>query len=266
MTTSKSIQAARLVWHHRQSGQAMAHFPDAIRPHNRQEGYAAQAALQHINAQALAGWKIAATSQAGQQHIGVSGPLAGRIFKPTVIPQGQAVSLQGVRMLVAEPEMCFVMGHDLPPRPAPYTQDEVMAAVSALHVAIEVPNSRFADFVQAGEASLIADNACAHAFVLGDAAVCDWRGIDLSKHAVSAQVHHADGNTWNRAGNGSAVLGDPRIAMTWIANELSSLGLTLERGQFVTTGTCMVPLEIAVGDTVEADFGALGRISVRFAL
>ena len=40
MTTSKSIQAARLVWHHRQSGQAMAHFPDAIRPHNRQEGYA----------------------------------------------------------------------------------------------------------------------------------------------------------------------------------------------------------------------------------
>ena len=264
MTTSKSIQAARLVWHHRQSGQAMAHFPLSLRPQTRQEGYAAQAALQQINAQPMAGWKIAATSQAGQHHIGVSGPLVGRIFAPTVIPQGQAVSLSGVRMLVAEPEMCFVMGRDLPPKATPYTQDEVMDAVSALHVAIEVPNSRFDDFVTAGEASLIADNACAHAFVLGDAAQSNWRGIDLSKHAVSAQVHRGDGNSWNRAGNGSAVLGDPRIAMTWIANELSSLGLTLAPGQFVTTGTCMVPLEIVAGDTVEADFGLLGRISVRF--
>ena len=242
----------------------MPAFPSACRPADRQQGYAAQAALQTLNGQTLAGWKIAATSQAGQKHIGVSGPLAGRIFAPCVIAQGQTVSLKGVRMLVAEPEMAFVLGQDLPPRAQAYSQAEVMAAVSALHVAIEVPNSRFEDFVSVGEASLIADNACAHEFVLGDAAPEAWRDVDLSRHDVSAQVTRADGQTWHRAGNGSAVLGDPRVAMTWMANELSALGVGLKRGEFVTTGTCMVPLEIAVGDSVLADFGALGRIAVRF--
>lgn len=266
MSTPSPREAARLVWQHRLSGQAMPAFAAECRPANRAQGYAAQAALEQLSGQARAGWKIAATSQAGQKHIGVSGPLAGRIFAPCVIAQGQTVSLQGVRMRVAEPEMCFVMGQDLPPRPQPYSQDEVMAAVSALHVAIEVPNSRFEDFVSVGEASLIADNACAHEFVLGDAAPPAWRDLDLSRHDASAQVTRADGQTWHRAGNGAAVLGDPRVAMTWMANELSSVGTGLRRGEFVTTGTCMVPIEIAEGDSVLADFGVLGRIAVRFGV
>jgi 2-keto-4-pentenoate hydratase len=31
----------------------------------------------------------------------------------------------------------------------------------------------------------------------------------------------------------------------------------------VTTGTCLVPLEIEPGDEVSADFGVLGRVSAR---
>jgi len=63
-------------------------------------------------------------------------------------------------------------------------------------------------------------------------------------------------------GLGRNVLGDPRIALTWLANELSHLGLTLSRGQVVTTGTCAKPLAIAKGDRIEGDFGVLGRVSV----
>jgi 2-keto-4-pentenoate hydratase len=66
-----------------------------------------------------------------------------------------------------------------------------------------------------------------------------------------------------RDGVGSNVLGDPRVALTWLANELSSLGITLRAGQVVTTGTCLVPLEIAPGDHVRMDFGALGRVECR---
>jgi 2-keto-4-pentenoate hydratase len=39
----------------------------------------------------------------------------------------------------------------------------------------------------------------------------------------------------------------------------------LEPGQIVTTGTCVVPLPIAPGDTVTVDFGELGEASVRLA-
>jgi len=63
-----------------------------------------------------------------------------------------------------------------------------------------------------------------------------------------------------RDGIGANVLGDPRVALAWLANELSALGITLRAGQVVTTGTCLVPLEIAPGDHVRMDFGALGRV------
>ena len=49
-------------------------------------------------------------------------------------------------------------------------------------------------------------------------------------------------------GHGKNVLGDPRVALTWLANELRQLGVTLKAGQIVTTGTCHPPLPIQSGD------------------
>jgi 2-keto-4-pentenoate hydratase len=68
----------------------------------------------------------------------------------------------------------------------------------------------------------------------------------------------------NFIGHGKNVLGDPRIALAWLANELRSLGITLRAGQVVTTGTCHPPLPIQSGDRMEVDFGVLGKVSVGF--
>lgn len=222
-----------------------------------------QALLEPRSAKPVAGWKIAATSIAGQKHINVSGPLAGRLLAERLHADGATLSMAGNRMAVAEAEFVFEMAHDLAPRTTPYSQTEVMAAVAELHLGIEVPNSRFLDFVGAGEAQLIADNACGHEFVLGPRVDIAWREIDLAAHAVHATVEGTS-RRYERAGIGANVLGDPRIALTWLANELSSLGVTLAAGQLVTTGTCVVPLEIVAGDAVTADFGVLGVVSARF--
>ncbi len=63
---------------------------------------------------------------------------------------------------------------------------------------------------------------------------------------------------------GANVLGHPMIALTWLANELSALGVTLKSGQVVTTGTCLKPLEIEPGDKVVVDYGVLGRVECSF--
>lgn len=261
--THPAAEASDLFWHAWQLGAAIEALPASCRPGSRDEGYAVQALLERRSAKPVAGWKIAATSSAGQKHIHVDGPLAGRILHERVQPDGASLSMAGNRMAVAEAEFVFVMARDLRPRGTPFTVVEVMEAVAELHLGIEVPNSRFADFVTAGEAQLIADNACAHEFVLGPRAEVPWRELDLSRHAVHVTVE-GPARRDQRDGVGANVLGDPRLALTWLANELSGLGVTLAAGQFVTTGTCVVPLEIEAGDVVAADFGVLGVVSARF--
>src|ERR1700734_3952187 len=159
--------ASRTLSNHWRAGTKIRDLDASHRPRNRAEGHAIQAALEHSSAAKLYGWKIAATSTAGQKHINVDGPMAGRILAETVIPDGGTASMAGNEMRVAEPEFAFRMASDLPPRPSPYPVQQVLDAVASLHPAIEIPDSRFSDFVSAGAAQIIADNACAHLFVLG---------------------------------------------------------------------------------------------------
>ncbi|MGJ5076697.1 2-keto-4-pentenoate hydratase [Bradyrhizobium sp. SZCCHNS3002] len=251
--------ASGILRQHWSEGRKLAALPPELRPHDRAEGYAIQAELERHSPKPLFGWKIAATSEAGQRHINVAGPMAGRILAETVLPVGGTASMAGNAMRVAEPEFAFRLGCDLPPRPTPYNVAEVLAAVDTLHPAIEIPDSRFADFVSAGEAQLIADNACAHLFVLGEASTADWRSRDLIAERPRIALR---GETF--IGHGRNVLGDPLIALAWLVNELSALGVPARAGQVITTGTCHPPLPIDSGDHMEADFGDLGQVSVRF--
>ena len=59
------------------------------------------------------------------------------------------------------------------------------------------------------------------------------------------------------------MLGDPRLALTWLANELIAQGQFLARGDVVITGTSVVPVPVSPGDVVTADFGALGTVQAR---
>lgn len=233
-------------------------LPEACRPRDRGEGYEIAAAVARLSGDAVAGWKIAATSEAGRKHINVDGPLGGRILKGRLVPPDGTVDIGGTIMKVAEAEFAFVLGKAMPERGAPYAQDEVMDAVSALHLSIEIPDSRYADFTKVGAPSLIADLACPSWLVLGPAVAAEWRGIDLSTHRVFAYRNGAEA----AAGSGKAVLGNPRIALTWLVNEAARYGGGVEAGQFVTTGTCVVPVPVAPGDTITADYGVLGTLSV----
>jgi 2-keto-4-pentenoate hydratase len=253
------VTAADIVWEHWRDGRRMPALPESVRPRTRPEAYAVQAALAGRSAHPLFGWKIAATSVAGQRHINVEGPLAGRLFRERAFDSGDVVPFGANSMRVAEAEFAFRMAVDLPPRPAAYTVDEVLAAVDTLHPAIEIPDSRYDDFTLVGALQLIADNACAHYFVLGPATAVDWRRMDLVEHPVTMTVSDRE----TRTGKGGHVLGDPRIALAWLANELAGLGETLRAGEVVTTGTCVAPPPIAPGDRVRADFGALGAVEMR---
>ena len=264
MTSANSVQsAADLLWQHWRAGTVLEALPSTVRPASRTDGYAIQSHLV-IKGRGLVGWKIAATSTTGQAHIGVDGPLAGRLLAERTFRTGASLALANNRMRVAEPEFAFRVGQSLAPRAKDYVVGDVLDAMDAALPALEVPDSRFADFATVGAAQLIADNACAHEFVLGEAVFADWRQLDFAAHRVHAEVRGKAARAVERDGVGANVLGDPRVALTWLVNELSRIGVTLNAGAIVTTGTCMQPLAIEPGDQVAVDFGVLGTISASF--
>jgi 2-keto-4-pentenoate hydratase len=255
----QSQQAADFIVGLWRDGSRCSAIPDDLAPQQRAEAYVIQAAFERESAHPLAGWKIAATSIAGQKHINVEGPLLGRYTAERVVPSGGNIPLGGNLMRVAEVEFAFRLARDLPPRNAPYTEQEVFDAVATLHPAIEIPDSRFDDFTRVGAAQLIADNACANWMAIGDAVSNDWRSVDLAQVRPVGRIAGRP----DVLGNGSNVLGSPRFAMTWAINELSQHGLTASAGQFITTGTCLVPMPISVGGVIEGDFGSWGKITVK---
>ena len=153
MHTTQVAQAAALLWQTWQEGQRLDMLPAALQPVDRAEGYAIQAEIERLAGQARRGWKIAATSTAGQAHIGVDGPLAGRLLPQCLCPVGASVPLAANLMRVAEAEFAFRMARALPPQAQPYTMADVIAAVDSLYPAIELPDSRYHDFAHVGARS-----------------------------------------------------------------------------------------------------------------
>ena len=261
MTEPDIQSAAKAIWFNWRQSLRIPNLPEHCKPVDRAEGYAIQARLTHFWRQGIIGWKIAATSRAGQAHIAVDGPLAGRLFKERVLKNNATISLSGNLMRVAEAEFAFRFRRDLGERKQPYSVNEVLDAVESLHPAIEVPDSRYEDYTVVGAPQLIADNACACWFILGAPAETNWRELDLVGHQVEG--YRNDKNV--SSGSGANVLGDPLVALTWIANELIEFGEGLRAGQVVTTGTCITPIPVTPGDQVRMDFGALGSVEARFS-
>ena len=202
----------------------------------------------------VSGWKIAATSKGGQTHIGVFNPLEGPYLESKTHESGVRLSMRGNHMAVAEAEFAFVLNRDIPPRSKPYEWNEILDAIGQLLPSLELPDSRFKDFKDIGAAGLIADCACARDCVLGAPTKEDWRSVDLNECPVQLRIN---GDVVTQ-GTGADALGDPRKAMTWLVNRLSTRNIPLRSGQFVTTGVCGKPMPIIAGDHVVADLGRFG--------
>jgi 2-keto-4-pentenoate hydratase len=96
---------------------------------------------------------------------------------------------------------------------------------------------------------------------MGPKVTTAWRDKALNLHEVQV-LRQAEVVA---VGSGGNVLGDPRLALTWLANELISHGAHLQRGDTVITGTCVVPVPVSEGDAMVADFGDLGQLAVQFS-
>jgi len=208
----------------------------------------------------IAGWKVGATARQVQNLFGVSEPAYGPVFRKSVYQSPASVPARSLHHLMLESEFAFRFGKDLPPRPDPYSREDIVAAVDALIPAFEVISPRFSKLTIDNFPQVVAD-FCANGGAILGTPVTDWRGIDLPAHAVKLYL----GGTLRQEGLGAAVLDNPLNVLDWLVNKFSAQGRALSRGQFVLTGTMTGIHTAEVGQKAMADFGDLATVEVTFA-
>lgn len=202
------------------------------------------------------GHKIGLTSLAMQRQLGVDSPDFGffsdrmRFHPGAPVPAGQFIAPK------VEPELAFTLAADLSADPG---MEEVRAAVGSVHLAVEIIDSRVADW-DIRLVDTVADNASCGAVVLSEAPV-DIAFDDLP--AVPA-VMNLNG-TEVGSGDGAAVMGDPLLPLQWLARTLGEQGVTLKAGEIILTGSFCGAVAFGPGDVLDVDYGPYGTLSLSFS-
>ena len=205
----------------------------------------------------LTGHKIGLTSTAVQAQLGVDQPDYGALLDDMEVPASGTVAAG--RLLAPRVELEFAFRLRAPLEGPGVTDADVVAATAALQPAIEIVDSRIADW-RITLADTVADNASSGAYVLGGESFA-LEALDPEATEVSLSV---DGEV-RETGRAAAVLGHPVRAVTWLANALGAFGTRLEAGQVILSGACTRMVDARPGEAFRGDFGPFGTVEVTFA-
>jgi 2-keto-4-pentenoate hydratase len=225
---------------------------------SREEAYRVQLGLlaRHVAAgERHAGWKVGLTSKAMQAQQKVHEPVLGFLLASGERPSGTRFAFAELISPGFENELCLTVGRTL--RGPGVTLEQAQAALAGMAPAFEIIEKR-GDFAADLNVSL-ADNAQQRAYVTG-ATVPVPAGFDLAAVALTLSVN---GGPPDRA-TGAEVLGNPAASIAWLANKLAEMGLALEAGMKVMSGSFTRQYPLARGDRIEATFDPLGPVHAEF--
>jgi len=203
------------------------------------------------------GHKVGLSSKAMQQMMGVDEPDYGHLLSDMVYTEDTPIDTSRFLLPRVEVEVGFVLGDDLPGEGC--TVEDVLRCTDYIAPAIELIDSRIEDW-KIGLCDTIADNASSCGVILGKERV---RPADLDVKAIEAQLQINGEKV--AEGRSDAVLGDPTIAVAWLANKVASFGVRLEKGHVVLPGSCTRAYDVKPGDSVVATFSGLGSVSLTFS-
>lgn len=229
---------------------------------DRQDGYRVQDLMARRIGSPVAGWKAGATSEGMRRRDGHDGIVPGRVFVDGLFVGDEhtldASNYPGGRL---EPEFAFRFLQS-PGLRTDWT-GTALAPLVAPHIAVEIIGSRMVPALPVtcrSTAMTIADNGNAFALIIGSE-IEAAASYDPLTHPVDLRAD--DGPA---AANSTAdIRAQPLDALADTVNLLAERGITLEAGQFLTTGSATDTLAVQAGSTVTANFGDLGTICITFA-
>jgi len=260
---SRAQAAARSLYDAHERRERFRPLEGDLAPASAQDAYAIQdvfVALRAKHRGAIAGYKIALSSEAMRRFVGVSEAQAGAMLESTIHRSPARIRAADYVNLIVEFEIAVLMAEDLPAADAPFFRERVAKSVGAVMPALEIADDRKADYAELPRHpyDLIADNCWNEGAVLGQP-VKSWLGaVDLAQVVGVASINgKAVGE-----GRGAEAMGHPFDAVAWLADNLASRGRGLLRGQVVITGSLVTTKTVKAGDRVKFAVSGLGTVQL----
>jgi 2-keto-4-pentenoate hydratase len=195
----------------------------------------------------VSGWKV------GYAPDGT--PVAAPVFDRFLKPSGAHFPLREASVWGVEPEIAFRLGADLPRRIVqPYTREDIMSAVDAVLVGIEVVASRIVNHKAAPFLLFLADNI-GHAGYAFGSEKRHWHDLDLANLRCCLTVN---GDVVHDAAGGHPTI-DPLKPLVDYANAQSDRLGGFRAGQIITTGSLCGLVAVEEPGEVAAMIDSIGE-------
>lgn len=198
-------------------------------------------------------WKVGAK---GRHVTPICAPL------PAAGVLGSGATLAGPPWLLrgVEVELALRVGRDLDAADARLGPKELAAAFDAVLPAVEVVETRLADWRTAAPLALLADLQSHGALVLGEPMAMPQGRPDLLTLEATLEF---DGRTVAETRGGNPAQDVWRL-LGWLIGHCARRGQPLRAGQFVTTGSCTGMMFAPPGTLAQARLTGFGGVVLRF--
>lgn len=203
----------------------------------------------------LIGHKVGLTSKAMQRSSQIEEPDYGHLLDHMMIADGAKVKHADYCIPRVELELSFVLCESLQ-GPGVGLLD-VLRATEYVVPSIEIIDARVLNPRKIYDT--VADNGAAAGIVFGGRPVGP---MDVDLRWVGGIMFR--NSEIEETGIAAGVLGHPAMGVAWLANKVAEFGTALEPGHIILSGSFIRPVWAEVGDTLHADFGELGSVTINF--
>jgi 2-keto-4-pentenoate hydratase len=253
MTTLQNQALIEQAAHHllaaRKARKAGPRLPEAARPQDLETAFAIQQNVAELLGEPIGAWKCSLPSTGKLVAAPIYQSTIHRVSPAPVLVTGDTVKI--------EPEVAFVLKHDLAPRATPYSQEEILAAVGEVRLVLELMGTRYEEWDTSRFNENLADSLFNQGLFIGPEVAI---GLDGKFAAFPIELSDANGvlNTYD----GKHPDGGPVFPVHWLANYLSEHGITLKAGQTIITGSYAGMIEVPLNTPLTLRFGEFGSLAV----
>ncbi|WP_233863276.1 2-keto-4-pentenoate hydratase [Paraburkholderia adhaesiva] len=224
-------------------------------PPDAATAYAVQQAVLAGLGMSTGAWKVGARAPGA--------PASGApIPAPLVYASPARLEQQAFFRVLVELEVAFRFAEPIAPRGDAYARDEVLARVGQILPAIEIVDSRFAEWPNVAPLAQLADAQNNGALVTGHAVPYSALARSFDFVAPRLELTFNGASLVSEASGNPA--GDPRELLVWFVNHCAAMGITIESEWTVTTGTYVGAHRLDAPGLLHGHIDGLGEVEVEF--